>query len=128
MKLSKSPPLILLSNTASFKTVEPIADQCATKHWSLIRPQKFFSTFTCLDDLRVFLKRKEKIKKKIFFASNFFQIFFSEIFSKHFFRNIYSFPVYFRYFYKFTDNFLGKNVKIQIKKDLAISKGYLRVL
>ena len=78
MKLSKSPPIIFLSNTANLKTIELIADQWAAKNWSPISPKKIFYEFFIVRRLNSVFKTKKKFikkSKKIFLGQIGFQVF-----------------------------------------------------
>jgi len=67
MKPSKSPLSIFLSTGANLKIIEKKADLWGPKNR---RPfwlkKKFFLTFLCWDDLKVFLKQKQIFLKKFF--------------------------------------------------------------
>ena len=67
MKPSKSPLSIFLSTEAHLKIIAKKADLWGAKNWGPIWPEKkFFLTFLCWDDMKVFFKAK-KIFRKFFF-------------------------------------------------------------
>ena len=87
-----------LSNTANLQS-----DELKAYQWAEISEgrfdRKFFLRFSCLDDLRGFLKTKERIFSKEFF----FEIFSKIIFFKFFKKNI---------FFEFFDFFLSLSTNI----------------
>ena len=73
MKPSKSPLSIFLSTGANLKIITKKADLWGAKNWRPISPKKIFFTFSCWDDLRVFVKAKKNFFEK-FFPENFWSV------------------------------------------------------